>query len=307
MGISYEDLMKLIELGQFLDKKQKEKVEQQKTRLIRAGGGAKPKLSVEDQILLTLIYLRQCPTFQLLSLLFQISESSAHNIFHYWLKIFNDELPPSLIEQVKNSEDLEEDLSEFLTKSELIVDSLEQPRPRPVDYEKQKDCYSGKKHFHTVKSQLIVLPCGADIVDICPGKRGPCSDIKIWRSRQHLFAKEQKFAGDKAYIGEPQINTPHKKPKKQELSSEQKEENKQFSSARVFVEHIIRKLKTFRVIGEKIRLNLKMYNRVFEVVCGIVRLDLGTLILEVLNQGDDDEEIAIKLDHLWSSFLTVNP
>lgn len=50
-----------------------------------------------------------------------------------------------------------------------------------------------------------------------------------------------------------------------------------------------------------------MYNRVFEVVCGIVRLDLGTLILEVLNQGDDDEEIAIKLDHLWSSFLTVNP
>ena len=53
LGINYQDLMKLIELAQTLDKKQKEKVEQQKTRLIRAGGGAKPKLSVEDQILLT--------------------------------------------------------------------------------------------------------------------------------------------------------------------------------------------------------------------------------------------------------------
>jgi len=37
---------------------------------------------------------------------------------------------------------------------------------------------------------------------------------------------EQKFAGDQAYIGEPQIKTPHKKPKKQELTELQKEENK---------------------------------------------------------------------------------
>lgn len=307
LGINYEDLMKLIELAIFLDKKQKEKIEKEQKRLIRAGGGAKPKLSVEDQILLTLIYLRQCPTFQLLGLLFQISESSAHNIFHYWLKILNHGLPPSLIEQVKRGEDLEESLFEFLAKSELIVDSLEQPRPRPVEYEEPKKCFSGKKHFHSVKSQLIVLPCGADLVDICPGERGPCSDIKIWRSRKHIFSEKQEFAGDKAYVGEPQINTPHKKPKNQKLSPEQKEENKHFSSARVFVEHTIGKLKTFRVIGEKFRLNMEVYKQAFETVCGIVRLELGALILEVLNPSYEDEEIAIKIAHIWSPFLTVNP
>ena len=48
MGINYQDLMKLIELGKILDKKYREEVEQQKTRLIRAGGGAKPKLSLEE-------------------------------------------------------------------------------------------------------------------------------------------------------------------------------------------------------------------------------------------------------------------
>jgi len=53
LGINYQDLIKLIEMAKILDKKHTEKVEQQKTRLIRAGGGAKPKLSVEDQILLT--------------------------------------------------------------------------------------------------------------------------------------------------------------------------------------------------------------------------------------------------------------
>ena len=243
----------------------------------------------------------------MLSLLFQISESSAHNIFHYWLNILEDGLPPSLVEQVKKSEDLEESLSNFLVKSELIVDSLEQQRPRPVEDEEQKNCFSGKKHCHSIKSQLIVLPNGADIVDICSGERGPCSDIKIWRSRKHIFAAEQEFAGDKAYVGEPQINTPHKKPTNRELSREQLEENKQFSSARIFVEHMIRKLKIFRALGDKFRLNMDKYNRVFSTVCGLVRLELGTLIIEVLNCVDNENEIEVNLDHLWSSFLTVNP
>ena len=44
LGINYPDLMKLIELAKTLDKKHTEKVEQQKTRLIRAGGGAFPQV-----------------------------------------------------------------------------------------------------------------------------------------------------------------------------------------------------------------------------------------------------------------------
>ena len=91
-----------------------------------------------------------------------------------------------------------------------------------------------------------MLPSGADIVDIVLGERGPKSDINIWRERKEIFTSEQKFAGDKAYIGEDQIKTPHKKPKKQELTEKQKKENQEFSSLRVFVEHVIRLVKIFR-------------------------------------------------------------
>ena len=77
-----------------------------------------------------------------------------------------------------------------------------------------------------------MLPSGADIVDVVLGERGPKSDINIWRERKEIFTSEQKFVGDKADIGEGQIKTPHKKPKKQELTKEQKEENKEFSSLR---------------------------------------------------------------------------
>jgi hypothetical protein len=36
-------------------------------------------------------------------MLFQVSESTAHNVSNYWQKIFEGELPPSLLEQVKKS------------------------------------------------------------------------------------------------------------------------------------------------------------------------------------------------------------
>ncbi|WP_370497323.1 helix-turn-helix domain-containing protein [Trichodesmium erythraeum] len=41
------------------------------------------------------------PSFQTLGINFGISESSANNIFHYWIDIFRELLPASLLEQVK--------------------------------------------------------------------------------------------------------------------------------------------------------------------------------------------------------------
>ena len=54
----------------------------------------------------------------------------------------------------------------MLKEWELVVDSSEQVRQRPKDYEEQKKCYSGKKKNHTRKNQLIVLPNTREIVDV---------------------------------------------------------------------------------------------------------------------------------------------
>ena len=142
-----------------------------------------------------------------------------------------------------------------------------------------------------------MLPGGADIVDVVPGERGPKSDISIWRERKDIFHPEQKFAGDKAYIGEEQIKTPHKKPKKQELTRKQKEENQEFSSLRVFVEHVIRLVKIFRVASEILRLNYDKYDSLIYTVCELVRLRLGALILEVVEVGDSAEKFEVNQYH----------
>jgi hypothetical protein len=64
----------------------------------------------------------------------------------------------------------------------------------------------------------------------------------------------QKFKGDKAYIGEKNVTTPHKKPKKRELSEIQKQENKAFSSSRIIIEHTIGLVKVSQIATQRFRL-----------------------------------------------------
>ncbi|MEG4944715.1 transposase family protein [Microcoleus sp. F4-D5] len=130
----------------------------------------------------------------------------------------------------------------------------EQPVEHPSDQNEQKTLYSVKNKNHTLKNQLTVLPNGKDIVDVKIGAPGSTSDISQFRAHLSQFCDHQKFKGDKGYIGEKQISTPHKKPNKGELSDQQKQENKEFLANRIYVEHMIRLLKIFRVAQERFRL-----------------------------------------------------
>ena len=165
-------------------------------------------------------------------------------------------LPASLLEQVEAHRSDYAIVQEWLTQFQLIVDSLEQARERPGDHDEQRSYFSGKKQQHTFKSQIVTLPAGKDIVDATAGAKGPTSDISVFRERQSKFAPEQGFDGDKAYVGAENVQTPHKKPRGKALTPQQKAENKNFSSTRrIFVEHVIRLLRIFRVTKERFRLH----------------------------------------------------
>ncbi|MEH2165631.1 MAG: transposase family protein [Nostoc sp.] len=101
IGLGYEQLQQLIQNAEALHHKKQDLLESKKVRIIAGGGGRKPKLSVEEQIILTLVYLRHMTTFQLLGIQFGVSESTANDTFNYWLPLLREVLPSSLIEQVK--------------------------------------------------------------------------------------------------------------------------------------------------------------------------------------------------------------
>lgn len=297
LGINYQQLEPLIEHSKIWHQKKQEEISQQKIRVNQPGGGRGSQLSIEEQILLTLIYLRHHLTFQILGLMFKVSESTANQVFAYWQKLWRENLPPSLLEQAKKEGDSLEVLLEELSQYELIVDSGEQSRERPSDYQEQQECYSGKKKDHTFKNQFIVLPLAADIVDVVVGFPGPKSDINLCRQVFHKFHSLQRFSGDKAYTGETQIRVPKKKPRNGELTQEQKEHNKFLSSTRIFVEHLIRLVKVFRVAQERFRLNKERYASVLLTVCGLVRLRISALLLEGVKEEGKSSEIQVLMSH----------
>jgi hypothetical protein len=243
----------------------------------QAGGGRKKEAEVLCRILVALLYLRQHWTMQGLGEAIGCRESTVWNYIHEMLPYIRTELPASLLEQWKQDCDsieraeLEEWLAQ-LPEGKLLVDTWEQPIPRPTDKDEEKAHYSGKKKQHTRKNQLICLPQGVDIVDVVIGEPGPRSDSKLFEQTQAELPDNIKFIGDKAYVGRENTTTPIKKPRGGQLTQEQKDFNRKVSQERVYVEHLIRVIKIFRIAKELFRMRPGMYEAVIGCVCGLVRL-----------------------------------
>ncbi len=122
-------------------------------------------------------------------------------------------------------------------------------------------------------------------MDVTVGELGKTSDINLFRSSQKKFDEFQKFLRDKAYKGEAAITTPHKKPKLGEITEPQKKENKELSSSRIGVEHVIGRVKIFRVASERFRLARPRYKQIILTICGLVRLRINRLVLPSLKSA----------------------
>ena len=66
------------------------------------------------------------------------------------------------------------------------------------------------------------------------------------------------------------VKIPNKKPRKKELSPEQKEYNKSISQIRIKVEHSIGGLKRYRILSDRLRMkNMTRYNQVSGICAGL--------------------------------------
>lgn len=243
----------------------------------QVGGGRKKDAEVLCRLLVTLLNLRQHWTMQALAESIGCAESTVWNYIHEMLPYIRTQLPASLLEQWQQECDnveraeLEMWLAE-LPEGELLVDTWEQPIPRPQDNDEQSAYYSGKQKEHTRKNQLISLPNGIDIVDVVIGEKGPRSDSKLLEQTQTELPETIPLIGDKAYVGRRHTTTPIKKPPGGQLTQAQKDFNRLLSQKRVYVEHLIRVVKIFRIAKEEFRMRSRMYELVIGCVCGLVRL-----------------------------------
>jgi hypothetical protein len=84
--------------------------------------------------------------------------------------------------------------------------------------------------------------------------------------------------GDTGYQGIQNIhqnsNTPYKKKRNTPLSKEEKLYNHKLASKRIFVEHVIGRLKRFKVISERYRNRRRRFGLRFNLIAGIYNWEL---------------------------------
>ena len=98
----------------------------------------------------------------------------------------------------------------------------------------------------------------------------------VYKKNHPVIPKQVVNVVDLGYLGietdfpEQLSSIPNRKQRNQELLQEEKEHNKSHSKKRIVVEHTICRLKKYRIMSDIFRNRLRKYNRVSNIVAGLV-------------------------------------
>jgi len=258
-GLTVEKFDELLQNLTLLYNEAEEKRLYKPNRQRAKGAGRKQRLSLEDKLLMLLMYYRLYTTHEFLGFIFNFDDSNVGRQINYiqplLAKIFR--IPTR---RIKLSEE------QLL---EIFVDATEQQIQRPK--RKQKKYYSGKKKRHTIKNQIIVNPKGK-ILSASESNQGSTHDKKLYDKTNIYTDKKSRPIGDLGYLGVSSIETPIKKPKGKDLTKEQKQFNKKLAKRRIVVEHTIGKMKIFQILSQRFRNPLSKHSLIFKNVAGIHNL-----------------------------------
>lgn len=222
------------------------------------GGGDTFDLTAADHLLLTVIWLRQYPTNEVLGFLFGVSDSTASRtrsrVLPHLEKAGRDTMrmpDPGVARRTK--------LPALLADTPglaVVIDSFEQRTHRPK--RRQKAYYSGKKKAHTLKSQVGVDEETGRVVDVSDSVPGPCADMKLLKKSRLLKRLPAGVGGigDLAYVGIAELHpeglgaAPRRKPRGKERPPEDRKYNRAFSRRRIVVEHAIGRLRRYQAITQ---------------------------------------------------------
>lgn len=222
------------------------------------GAGPPIHLSVIDQILLSVVWLRLYPTHEVLGYLFEVSDSTARRAIERMLPLLEQSgrdtmrMPDPGKRQHRQIDALLKDLPELM----VVVDSFEQRVQRPAVRSTADGYYSGKKRQHTLKGQVAIHEQTGQVVDVSDSVPGPTADIKLLE-HSGLMARLPVGVGamgDLAYVGIDKLDAQHvgaaprRKPRGQPRPAEDVAYNTAFSRRRMGVEHTIGRIRRYQAI-----------------------------------------------------------
>lgn len=215
-------------------------------------------LSTHNRLLLILYWLRQYPTIDLLSLLFDISPSTVSRELRKLWPILRRHYSPMI-----RWPEHQEWISMKHTWPELpgvvgAIDGTSHTIYRPKN--NQAHYYSGHRHAHCIHTQVII-DNHKRIVHVASGFAGHNNDAQCFNLMENIGPNmelsfpsgECCLLADKIYPATPPILKPYTAPQLARAPRERKVKmrklNRKISARRVYIEHVIGHLKCYRVIS----------------------------------------------------------
>ena len=107
---------------------------------------------------------------------------------------------------------------------------------------------------------------------------GSQHDYRLFKENYAGIAQDILCVADTGYLGINKLHAnsqiPAKKSKLQSLTPEQKVANRELASQRIFVEHVIGKLKVFRILSERYRNRRKRFGLRFNLIASLYNLEI---------------------------------
>ncbi|MCL1489701.1 MAG: IS5 family transposase [Pseudanabaena sp. Salubria-1] len=242
-------------------------------------GGVEPKLSLEDQILVTLQYWREYRTYFHIASDWEVSESTICRI----VKKVENVLIKSKKFRLAGKKSLWQEKAPAIIAIDVTETKVERPKYH------QKHFYSGKKKHHALKAQLVVDLTNFKIVCTAYGK-GKQHDFSLFKaSGVHFHAQTQGLA-DKGYQGlqklHPNSQIPIKKPQNGSLSKEDKRFNRQLARQRIAIEHVNRRLKIFKILSLPYRNRRRRFGLRCNLIAAIYNFEVALVASKTFSALD---------------------
>jgi hypothetical protein len=231
--------------------------------------GRPPKLSIEDQILVALEYWREYRTYFHIATDKGVAESTVCRIVHR----IEAQIMASGLFRIPGKKRL---VRGFGRPDLVVIDVTETPIERPK--KKQKQAYSGKKKQHTLKCQVLIDRDTLEIMCLHFGQ-GRTHDFKLFKASGLHVHPDTGMLGDSAYQGIARYlsnsYTPKKKPKDGELSEAERDYNRTLGKERIWVEHVNRRVKIFRILAQRYRNRRRRYGLRFNLIAALYNYELN--------------------------------
>jgi hypothetical protein len=285
-GLSSQQIDTLVgRLNPFWNEHEKARLSRTDRKRAIGGGRQFEPTALKDMLVVCLLYYKLYLTQEFVGVFFNVDQSTVSRIVSRLFRLIEKAADPELETILQKTEDLRKHrIRDFVELqkacpdlADVITDASETPCNRPAGKDDQKKFYSGKQKTHTIKTQ-ITINSSKRVVAVSGSYPGSVHDKRVFDIEETIkkIPPQARHILDKGYVGVDRENPGanilipfRKKHGQKELPDWAKQINKYLSKHRISVEHVLSKIKNFRICSYTYRGRRENFNQIFKNVVAL--------------------------------------